>query len=100
MAVDYNPGLARKRGTGDDKGGPATIERPDKVDNIPWQTRAAVPTEREKALADALQAIFAAEIYELPAIIEQLNKRKLAAPDGAPAWTEENFRAEFARLGV
>lgn len=100
MAVDYNPGLSRRRGTGADKGGPATIEIPDKVENIPWQTRAALPTEREQALADALQAIFAAEVCELPAIVEQLNKRRLAAPDGAPAWTEENFRAEFARLGV
>jgi hypothetical protein len=100
MVVDYNPGLTRNRGAGDDKGGPATIELPDKIENISWQTRAAVPTEREQALADALQAIFAAEIYELPAIVEQLNKRKLAAPDGAPAWTEENFRAEVARLGV
>jgi hypothetical protein len=98
--VDYNPHLSGEPAAAGDKGGPATIESPEKVENIPWQTRAAVPTAAESALADALQAIFAAEIYELPQVVEALNRRGVAAPSGASAWTEENFRAELARLGT
>jgi hypothetical protein len=97
--MDHNPNLARPRQANDDKGSEASIEHPDKVENICWQTRPAPPTAAENALADALQAIFGDDIHELPQIVERLNRARLAAPDGAPAWTEASLRAELRRLG-
>ena len=93
--TDHNPGLTPDPR---DKGTEAGIEHPDRVRNIPWQTRAAPPTAAENALADALQAIFAEEIYELPAIVARLNGH-LPPPAGAPRWTEALLAAELARLG-
>jgi len=87
--------LARTAGT---KGDAASIERADEVQNIRWQTRGAPLSEYENALADALQAIFGEEIYDLPAIVRRLNERGPKPPKGA-AWTEELFTAEMARLG-
>ncbi|HEX9464582.1 MAG TPA: recombinase-like helix-turn-helix domain-containing protein [Alphaproteobacteria bacterium] len=81
------------------KGDEASIEHPDKAQNICWQTRAAAPTAYEDALGDALQAIFAEEIYELAGIVRRLNERGVKGPDGA-AWTEASFTAEMARLGA
>lgn len=95
---DYNPNLVARRGPNANKGGPATIELPDRVENIAWQTRPAPPSAAENALADALQEIFAAEIYALAQIIERLNAGGIAAPEGQAHWTEANFRAELARL--
>jgi hypothetical protein len=92
---EHNPFLT-PRAT--DKGSEAGIEHPDRVDNITWQTRAAPPTPAENALADALQAIFAEEIYDLPAIVERLQVR-VPAPGGAARWSEALLRAELARLG-
>ena len=97
--MDYNPHLARPRQANDDKGTEAAIEQPDRVQNIPWQTRPALPTAAENAFGDALQAIFAEEIYALPEIIARLDRAGIAPPEGARAWTEALFRAELARLG-
>ena len=97
--MEHNPNLARPRHANDDKGTEADLERPDRVENICWQTRPASPTAAENALADALQAIFADEIYELPRIVERLNRMGLAAPAGAGAWTEASLGAELRRLG-
>jgi len=97
--MDHNPNLARPRQANDDKGTEAGIERPDRVENICWQTRPAAPTAAENALGDALQAIFSDEVYELPQIVERLNRMGLAAPAGAAAWTEASLRAELRRLG-
>jgi hypothetical protein len=95
---DYNPQLAATGGADIGKGGPATIEDPAQVKNLRWQTRPAPLTACENALADALQTIFAGEIYELDGIVERLNQLKIAPPTGTPAWTEESFRAEIRRL--
>ena len=97
--ADFNPSLARLGTDQEPKGSPAGLEIPDKVENIAWQTRAASPTPAEDALADALQAIFNAEVYELPQVVEGLNARGVKPPSGAPRWTEEIFRSELARLG-
>ncbi len=67
--------------------------------NVAWQTRAAPPTAAENALADALQAIFAEEIYELPHIVERLNASAWRRPPAPPRWSEASFRAELHRLG-
>lgn len=96
--LDHNPLLARALVEAT-KGGPATIEDPARVENICWQTRPAPLTAAEEALANALQKIFAAEIYVLDGIVENLNAMKIAPPAGATVWTEANFRAELARLG-
>jgi hypothetical protein len=92
---DHNPGLTPDRR---DKGSEAGIEHPDRVQNIPWQTRQAPPTAAENALADALQAIFADEIYDLPRIVARLDG-SLPPPAGTPRWTEAALRAELKRLG-
>jgi hypothetical protein len=94
---DHNPGLAAT--ATDVKGTPATVELPDRVENLMWQTRPAPPSAAENALADALQAIFNDEIYELPRVLARLNETGVAPPAGAASWTEENFRAEMRRLG-
>jgi hypothetical protein len=80
------------------KGDESSIERPDQVRNIVWQTRVAPPTEYENALGDALQKIFAEQVHDLPGIVSRLNATAVRAPGGA-AWTEEIFTAEMARLG-
>ncbi len=97
--MDHNPHLAPARYANDDKGSEAGIERPDAVVNVAWQTRAAPPTAYEQALADALQAIFAEEIDDLPRIIARLDANGVTPPAGAARWTEASFRAELARLG-
>jgi len=92
----YNPDLTPASA---DKGGEASIEHPDRVENIGWQTRKAPPMPDEVALADALQAIFDEEIYDLPRIVERLQAR-VAPPQGLPRWTAELLCAELARLGA
>jgi hypothetical protein len=92
---DHNPGLTPDRR---DKGGEASIEHPDRVENIAWQTRAAPPTAEENAFADALQALFADDIQDLPRIAERLDGL-VKPPGGAARWTEALLRAELRRLG-
>ncbi len=94
--VVFQEWLARSAGT---KGDADSIERPDEVENIRWQTRPAPLSDYENALADALQAIFGEEIYDLPAIVRRLDERGPKPPTGT-TWTEELFVAEMARLGV
>jgi Recombinase-like helix-turn-helix domain len=97
--MDHNPHLAILPQGGDDKGSEAGIERPDRVVNIAWQTRAAPPTPAETALADALQALFAEDIDELSDIVAALNRRGVAPPDGTAAWSEAALTAVLGRLG-
>jgi hypothetical protein len=96
---DYNAQLAAAGASDASKGSSATIEDPAHIENLCWQTRPAPLTADENALADALQAIFASEVYELAKLVERLNQMKLAPPAGASAWTEETFRVEIRRLG-
>lgn len=96
---EFNPFLAA-RSTDTDKGSPAGIEVPDQAQNIGWQTRPALPTAEENALADALQAIFADEVYDLSGIVERLNRAAIKPPAGTARWSEENFSAELMRLGA
>lgn len=97
--IDFNPLLAAARHATEDKGSPDGIENPDTVQNIAWQTRAAPPSAAEEALADALEAIFAEGIGELPEVVARLNAVGLAPPVGATQWTEESFCTELRRLG-
>jgi hypothetical protein len=95
---DYNRQFAAAGQSESRKGGEATIEDPARVENLRWQTRPAPLTAAENALADALQTIFAEEVYALDGIVERLNRMTIAPPAGASAWTEESFRAEVRRL--
>jgi len=81
------------------KGDEASIERPDAVQNVRWQTRAAAPTDYENRLGDALQEIFAEGIYDLAGIVRALNESGIRSASGT-AWTEASFTAEMARLGA
>jgi hypothetical protein len=92
---DHNPGLTPDPRNKGHEGG---IEHPDRVRNIAWQTRAVPPSDAENALADALQAIFAEDIYELPGIVARLQGR-VPPPAGAARWTEALLAAELHRLG-
>ena len=71
----------------------------EKRENIPWQHRAEPPSEFDNALGDALEAIFASGIEELPQLVEELNRRGSRDRAGRP-WTEESFQAEMQRLGA
>lgn len=96
---DYNPWIDHHPDHGDGKGGPATVEVPGGSENVSWQTRPAVPSEYESALADTLTTIFAADIDAVPQIVEWLNRAGPKPPDGG-GWTEERFVAELHRLGA
>ncbi len=68
-------------------------------ENIVWQTRQGVePSSYEKALVEALEAIFDDQEYEIGTIVARLNRTALK-PDGGGAWTEAIFEAEMKRLG-
>ncbi len=82
----------------DDAAGKGAIERPDAVENIVWQTRAAPPSEYENRLADALVECFGAGIEEIAVLVTRLNAMGVQAPDGTP-WTAASFEREMARLG-
>jgi hypothetical protein len=84
---------------GPNKGGADFIERYEAPALIRWQTRPALPTDYENALGDALEGLFAQEVYELDAIIAGLNENGPADPDGK-AWTEASFQAVMKRLGA
>ena len=98
IVLDHNPLLAKSAAADQTKGGPASIEDPARVENLRWQTRPAPLTPWEHALADALQKIFAEEVYTLDGIVERLNRMNIAPPAGAAQWIEASFRAELARL--
>jgi hypothetical protein len=63
------------------------------------QCRRGPLTPWEKALGDALEAIFATGESDLPAIVAALNERRAFDIDGRP-WTEASFRAAMAELGA
>ena len=65
---------------------------------IAWQTRAAVPSEFEIALAAALQQIFTQQIYDLTGIVTALNRTEVRTSDGE-IWTESKFQHTMRELG-
>lgn len=98
-AADFNPQLRPwQRPEPGSAAGKGALERPEKVANIVWQTRAAPPTDYENALADSLIACFEAGAEQLPDLVAALNARGSRSPSGAP-WTEDSFTTEMARLG-
>ncbi len=63
----------------------------------PHQARQRPPTQYENLLGDAIERAFGQGITALPALVDYLNAFGPRAQN-ADAWTEENFRAEMARL--
>jgi hypothetical protein len=64
----------------------------------PHQARQRPPTQYENLLGDAIERAFAQGITVLPELVAYLNEFGPRAQN-ADAWTDENFRAEMARLG-
>jgi len=96
---DFNPFLESYHHPRRDQGaGSGHIYGPAQRDLIQWQTRPALPTAYEQALADTLEQIFAQRLYELPDIVAALNREGLHTPDGA-TWTEANFQDTLRQLG-
>lgn len=97
--MDHNPLLKPWiRPKPEDSAGKGSIERPDAVVNLVWQTRPAPPSEYEIRLGDALVECFGAGIEDLDALVARLNAMGVQAPDGAK-WTAASFEREMARLG-
>jgi len=99
VVQDVNPYLEAYLSPRANQGGGAghifkTAER----DLIQWQTRAAVPSEYEGTLADALEQIFAQRTYDLKEIVAALNREGVRTPSG-DAWTERNFQDTLRALG-
>ena len=68
--------------------------------NVVLQTQVDSPvTSYGLALADRLEALFAAGVHELDEILEALNAEG-PKPVGAERWTEELFESEMTRLGA
>src|SRR3546814_5279627 len=83
-SVTFNPYLAGLKTNAAEpaKGGSGNIERPQAVENIPWQTRPAELTAFEMTLADALQAMFREGVEALPDIVARLNASAVQHPAG------------------
>ena len=98
--MTFNPYLAGLKVNADEpnKGGSGNIERPQAVENIPWQTRPAALTPFEDALADTLQAMFREGVEALPDIVARLNASAVKHPEGN--WTEQNYQSLMARLAA
>jgi len=98
--MDHNPYLKPwHRPEPNQVAGKGYIEKPEEVENIVWQTRAAPPTNYENDLGDALVRAFESGAETLQEVIAKLNEQGVFSPDGSP-WTEENFEREMKRLGA
>ena len=94
--MDHNPWLATPRAN---KGDADTVEDPRRPELLRWQTRPRPPTAWEERLADALAAIFADEVHDLPGIVARLDDAGVPAPGGG-RWTEAGFEAAMRELGA
>jgi hypothetical protein len=98
--MDHNPHLKPWiRPKPEDAANKGTVERPDAVVNLMWQTRPAPPSEYENRLADALVECFGAGVEQLDALVARLNEMGVQSSDGTK-WTAASFEREMARLGL
>lgn len=68
-------------------------------DNIIWEQRIGrESTAYEKALSDALGAIFVEGVHDLDGIVTKLNEMGVRA-EGGDRWSADLFKSEMARLG-
>jgi hypothetical protein len=98
--MDHNPHLKPWiRPKPEDAANKGTVERPDAVVNLVWQTRPAPPSEYENRLADALVECFGAGVEQLDALVARLNEMGVQSSDGTK-WKAASFEREMARLGL
>jgi hypothetical protein len=98
--MDYNPHLKPwVRPKPEDGANKGSVERPDAVANLVWQTRPAPPSEFENRFADALVECFGAGVEQIDALVARLNEMGVQAPDGTK-WTAASLERELARLGA
>jgi hypothetical protein len=64
----------------------------------PYQARKRPPTSYEDLLGDAIERAFGAGLWDLDALVAQLNKTGPLGPNGAP-WTAESYQAVMKTLG-
>lgn len=64
----------------------------------PHQARKRPQTSYEDLLGDALERAFGMGIYDLPGLIDYLNKTGPVSPSGKP-WTAESYQSEIKTLG-
>jgi len=64
----------------------------------PHQARSRPPTSYEDLLGDAIERAFGQGLWELDALVAQLNKTGPLGPNGAP-WTAESYQAVIKTLG-
>ena len=64
----------------------------------PHQARRHPPTDYENLLGDALEAAFAAGVWDLEGLVARLNQDCIRTPDGGQ-WTVESFKAVMAAMG-
>lgn len=63
----------------------------------PHQARRRAPTDYENLLGDALEAIFAAGIWDVEGVVARLNQDSIRTSTGGE-WTVERFQAVMAEL--
>jgi hypothetical protein len=99
VVQDFNPYLEAYRNRRPGQGaGAGHIFKTAERDLIQWQTRPSLPSEYHSTLADALEQIFAQQIYDLPGIVAALNREDVRTPGGEP-WTEASFQDTLRELG-
>jgi hypothetical protein len=64
----------------------------------PHQARQRPPTSYEVLLGDAIERAFGAGLWELDALVAQLNKTGPLGPNGAP-WTAQSYQVVMKTLG-
>jgi hypothetical protein len=65
----------------------------------PHQARTRPPTNYEDLLGDSIERAFGDGVWELDALIVQLNRNGPMGPNGQP-WTVESFQTVVATLGL
>lgn len=95
----FNVKLNRwERQIADGRAGHGGFERYDVIANVPWQSRARVPTAYEDRLAAGLEAAFTGGAADLATLADSLNTQGILRNDGQP-WTESLLAAELDILG-
>lgn len=82
----------------DERAGHGGFERYDVIENVPWQSRARVPTAYEDRLADGLETAFKGGAKDLATLVDSLNVQGILRNDGQP-WSESLLAAELDILG-
>ncbi|MQQ99640.1 recombinase-like helix-turn-helix domain-containing protein [Glaciimonas soli] len=98
--MDFNPNLRPwSAPQPNNVAGKGQIEKPGTATNLVWQHRAALPTDYENALGDALLKCFESGAETLPAVVDHLNVQGIRTMDGQQ-WTEVSLAAQLHSLAA